>query len=320
MNKIFLGDSWKLAETLQDESVDCVVTSPPYWGLRDYGVEGQAGLEEHPQQWVDKMVDLCERLRPKLKKSGVMFWNIGETYFGNSSYSEEGRQGYEEKTGMMMNASKAQRSGAPDPKLPERLRAREQFKGEKSNWLQPKQLLGLPWRFAIAMQNKGWILRNSIIWHKPNHMPSSVKDRFASSYEYIFMFSKSRKYAFDLDAVREPHSTNEKRPFGIVRERAFNYDVKRFKNMEEKGQSTHSMHKNRAAGLGEPDLNPLGKNPGDVWTINTKPHPFAHFACFPEELAERCIKSGCLRGGRSLTLLWVLVRLLLLLKELIENM
>lgn len=294
MNKIFRGDSWKLASELSDESVDCVVTSPPYWGLRDYGVDGQAGLEEHPQKWVDKMVELCELLRPKLKKSGVMFWNIGETYFGNSSYSEEGRQGYEEKTGMMMNASKAIRTGLPDPKLPERLRAREQFKGVKNNWLQPKQLLGLPWRFAIAMQDKGWILRNSIIWHKPNAMPSSVKDRFGNCYEYVFMFVKSKRYYFDLDAVREPHQSGIRAKFNIrVCEVQKGRSEARLGSVASKEEIEMYDEQEMCGSV----INSIGKNPGDVWRITTKPHAFAHFAVFPEELTERMIKCGCSKNG-----------------------
>lgn len=323
--------------------------------MRDYGVAGQAGLEGTPQEWVDKMVKLCDLIKPKLKKTGVMYWNIGETYFGNSSYSEEGRQGYEEKTGMMMNAKKAVRTGQPDPKLNERLRAREQARCEKRPWLQPKQLLGLPWRFAIAMQNKGWILRSTIIWHKPNAMPSSVKDRFSTDFEYVFMFVKSNRYFFDLDAVRVPHEglpamfnlrvrdAQLGRPEARLGVKASETEIKsydeqkmtkqaqhpnrqvngfneRWKNLQEKGQQVQSMHVARKefaesmAGGGsgvkghkgyyDADgnllINPAGKNPGCVWEITTQPHPFAHFACFPEELAEKCIKSGCPRGGAVL--------------------
>lgn len=328
INQILQGDSWKLASELSDEYIDCVMTSPPYWGLRDYGVQGQAGLEQHPQEWVDKMVGLCELLRPKLKKSGVMFWNIGETYYGGNSMGGDGNQ--------------------KESVIPGKIRTicKEEYP-EDLNWLQPKQLLGLPWRFAIAMQEKGWILRNSIIWHKPNHMPSSVKDRFANSYEYVFMFVKSRKYYFDLDSIREPYQTYEKRPFGIVSEKdypnsKFNIRVRdaqkgrlnakhgnkysasddEVKNYDEKTYSTkQQQHPNRTIngfnerwkkkgswkennirakrdGTSDPDaINPKGKNPGDVWRITTKPHPFAHFAVFPEELAEKCVKAGCPENG-----------------------
>lgn len=265
MNNILQGDSWQLAKQLDDESVDCVVTSPPYWGLRDYGVTGQAGLEEHPQLWVDKMVQLCELLRPKLKKSGVMFWNIGETYYGSGMGSQTGNP---------------EPSGKQIWNMPYESRVNSRI--TKNNWLQPKQMLGLPWRFAIAMQDKGWILRNSIIWDKPNHMPSSVKDRFSNGYEYVFMFVKSRKYWFDLDAVREPHKT----PFEQLQK------DKRGLIKEGYKENTATFHHGGNKTFGE-TMNPSGKNCGDVWRITTRPHPFAHFAVFPEALAERCIKAGC---------------------------
>lgn len=308
-NRFLKGDSWALAKSLVDESVDCVVTSPPYWGLRDYGVPGQAGLEEHPQLWVDKMVELCELIRPKLKKSGVMFWNIGETYFSKIQHSDWSvREDYpdEQKTGGF-------HSEREEDKFIRKLNI------NTSAWLQPKQLLGLPWRFAIAMQDKGWILRNAIIWDKPNHMPSSVKDRFSNGYEYVFMFVKSKKYWFDLDAVREPHKYPEDTlrrmreddedgitPFqkgqeganwrkGLLHiEQGVDKKEVRIKNLQEKGQLLHSMHKLKADGVRrEQIIHPMGKNCGDVWRITTKPHPFAHFAVFPEALAERCVKSGC---------------------------
>jgi site-specific DNA-methyltransferase (cytosine-N4-specific) len=305
LNKIYQGDSWALAEQLDDESVDCVVTSPPYWGLRDYGVEGQAGHEQHPQEWVNKMVDLCKLLRPKLKSSGTMWWNIGETYFANRVSDE---------TFQTLHINK--KSGHPHS-------MRQAFDGK---WLQPKQMLGLPWRFAITMQDDGWILRNAIIWQKPNHMPSSVRDRMSNSYEYVFLFVKNRKYWFDLDNIREPH----KFPNDVVRH-VYEDTLHRLdtsQKPERKGnlwrteptrydKTKQSQYSNRqVAGFNErwkkkeywkannlravrggstnPDIpNPAGKNPGDVWSITTKPHPFAHFAVFPEELAERCIKAGC---------------------------
>lgn len=217
---------------------------------------------------------------------------------------------------------------------------------EDNNWLQPKQLLGLPWRFAIAMQEKGWILRNSCIWHKPNHMPSSVKDRFGNSYEYVFMFVKSRKYFFNLDAIRIPYEypmdvarrikedlRDNINPFQKGQEGAnwrfgfvhkelgiqkshFNVRVRdslkgkshqyhasekeiaEYKRKQAQGfYKKYSLRSNHGGDSSPDDVNPLGKNPGDVWTITTRPHPFAHFACFPEELAEKCLKAGCPKRG-----------------------
>lgn len=263
LNKIIKGDSWDLVKQLPDEFIDCVVTSPPYWGLRNYGVEGQAGLEKHPQEWVDKMVELCELLRPKLKKTGTMWWNIGETYGGERWSNTPSSTGKSRPCSDVL--------------------IKKPFNG---NWLQPKQLLGLPWRFAISMQERGWILRNACIWSKPNHMPSSVKDRFSNGYEHVFMFVKNQTYWFDLDAVREPYKGILNRPDWL-------------KQRKVKVEHRKTESDNYGGGLMErylenPSLwNSLGKNCGDVWTITTKPHPFAHFACFPEELAERCIKAGC---------------------------
>lgn len=341
LNCILQGDSWALAKRLDDESIDCVVTSPPYWGLRNYGVEGQAGLEGHPQDWVDKMVQLCRLLHSKLKKSGTMWVNIGETYYGGNSGAD-----HPEKEGHHKENC-----------LPGMVRT---VKNADNKWLQPKQLLGLPWRFAIAMQDDGWILRNAIIWHKPNHMPSSVKDRFAASYEYVFLFVKNKKYWFDLASVREPYQTHpakfnvrvrdakrgikDKAVYwgGATEEEIRNYDEKAMRDsvnltkqqqylnrqvsgFNERWKERHtkipfeqaeasgspraryhrdnqkyssngigSLKRDANGGLG---FNGQGKNPGDVWRITTKHHPFAHFAVFPEQLAERCIMAGCQKGG-----------------------
>lgn len=231
-----------------------------------------------------------------------MFWNIGETYFNGeaqfagSKHSEKIGDGLYNRLDNM-NTSQQERVFKP--------------KGD-NNWLQSKQLLGLPWRFAIAMQDKGWILRNAVIWDKPNHMPSSVKDRFSNGYEYIFMFVKNRKYWFDLDSVREPHQSGIPAKFNIrVREvqkgtpearlgsrasedEVKNYDEKAMRDSVKRGFKSRDRDSiliaNRPADyIG----NVNGKNCGDVWRITTRPHPFAHFAVFPEQLAERCIKSGC---------------------------
>jgi DNA modification methylase len=225
-NKIHQGDSWELVKQLDDESIDCIITSPPYYNLRNYQVEGQAGSENDSQEWIDKMIQLCQLLKPKLKKTGTMFWNIGESYDN-------------------------------------------------------KQLLGLPWQFALAMK-KNWWLRNAIIWIKPNAMPTSAIDRFKNSYEYIFLFAKSTKYFFDIDSVREPHIWAERDKRSKLR------------RVEHKCKKDFSEQQYSIGGVG---YHPLGKNPGNVWQINTQPHKFLHFAVFPEELAERCILSGCPENG-----------------------
>ena len=345
VNQILTGDSWTLSGDLDDESIGCIVTSPPYWGLRDYGAEGQCGLETHPQEWVDKMVDLFERLKPKLKDTGTVWINLGQTFFAKRTSDDAEDEKYGEK-----------QHGHPMPMkdVPE------------SNWLQPKQMMLLPERFAISMQDKGWICRNAIVWHKPNAMPTSVKDRFGLSHETIYLFVKNPKYFFNLDAVREPH----KYPLDVLRSSAqdkaagvspfakdndvgvawrhdqvkakFNLRVpdaqrggperrlgvkasaeeiasydekarmtkqerhpnrqiagfnKRWKESMGGGGSGFQGHRGNLDQDGNSLLHPAGKNPGDVWRITTVPHPFAHFAVYPEELVERCIKAGCPKDG-----------------------
>ena len=152
---------------MPDGFVDLVFTSPPYWGLRDYGVDGQIGFEDHPQKYIDKIVEVSRAVRRILKKSGSYYLVLGDTYCGTG--------------------------------------AKRKIDG--SNWLQPKQLLLLPSRIAVALQGDGWVLRNDCIWYKPNHMPSSVKDRRTTSFEHVFHFVKSRRYYYDLDSIRVPSHT-----------------------------------------------------------------------------------------------------------------
>lgn len=231
MIKINIGDCRNLIHDLDDNSIDCVMTSPPYWGLRDYGHEDQIGLEETPEQFLDNLVGLFSNIKDKLKVSGNCFVNLGDTY---------GKD---------------------------------------------KSMCMIPERFAWQMIESGWILRNKIIWYKPNHMPESVTDRLTKSYEVVYHFTKSQKYFYDLDAIREPHKENS---------------LKRWKKGGEivektKGWDENSSHVGLRAASNP--LNEKGKNPGDVWHINTKPYSKAHFAVYPLELVRRPILAGCPVGG-----------------------
>lgn len=223
------GDALEQARTLPDGSVDCIVTSPPYYGLRDYGSDGQYGLEETPAAYVETMRALFSELRRVLSDDGTLWLNIGDSYSKN------------------------------------------------------KNLLGIPWRVAFALQDDGWILRNSIIWEKPNAMPESVTDRLSGRHENIFMFSKSQRYWFDLDPIRQeseqrkPQPSDKKRP-----DEAWNSST---------GLNPHH-------GQRTPHVN--GKNPGDIWSISTKPFPGSHFAVFPPEIPRRAIVAGCKPGGTVL--------------------
>ena len=170
--------------TLENESIDMILTSPPYWGLRDYGMEGQWGNESHPNEWIERMVLLGREIRRVLKPGGSYWLNVGDTYFGSGGAGGDYNKG-------------GSREGQPRYK---------QAKVKPTNWLQPKQLMLMPSRLAVTMQDDGWILRNDIIWYK-NSMPQSVKDRFSNTFEHLFLFVKQRKYFFNLDAVRVPHKS-----------------------------------------------------------------------------------------------------------------
>lgn len=181
---LWLGDALKVANTLPDESVNCIITSPPYFGLRDYGEHGQYGLEATPNAYVAVMVKLFRELRRVLADDGTMWLNIGDSY---NAYN--GNRGAS-NTGFSKNG--------PLPSLPSGA-------GLTVKGLATKNLLGIPWRTALALQDSGWILRNDIIWSKPNAMPESVTDRLSARHEHLFMFAKSPRYWFNLDPIREPH-------------------------------------------------------------------------------------------------------------------
>lgn len=260
---LYHGDALEQASKLPDSSVDCIVTSPPYYGLRDYGSDGQYGLEESPAAYVETMRALFSELRRVLADDGTLWLNIGDSYARNPRKGTTGT----------MNGRNVPRMGyAGDqigrPDLPE------------------KNLLGIPWRVAFALQDDGWVLRNSIIWEKPNAMPESVTDRLSGRHENIFMFSKSQRYWFDLDPVREAQS-----PVSIARRTRG--------DAREKDGWSDAYHGNPPKGLmrqSERDTE-KGKNPGDVWAIATKPFSGAHFAVFPPEIPRRAIVAGCKPGG-----------------------
>ncbi len=263
-NNLIQGDAKSVLQTLPSKSINMCMTSPPYWALRDYGVDGQLGLESTFDEYINKLCDIFDEVKRVLRDDGTCWVNLGDTYMGNSSYSEKGRQGFECKDGMM-NKWK-------DPKNKASLRAREHVE----NTLPPKSLSMIPMRFAIEMVNRGWILRNTIIWHKPNCMPSSVKDRFTVDFEYIFFFSKKKKYYFKQQLDSTITKDN------IVRDR----DTTKLNN---------TPGRTRMGGLKKNDYD--FKNKRTTWSICPKPFKEAHFAVYPEELCETPIKSGCPKEG-----------------------
>jgi site-specific DNA-methyltransferase (cytosine-N4-specific) len=269
---LYHGDALDVARTLNNGAADCIVTSPPYFGLRDYGIKGQYGLESSPAEYVDTMRGLFSELRRVLADDGTLWLNIGDSY---NAYN--GNRG-PSSTGFSRNE--------PLPALPKGA-------GLTTDSLPPKNLLGIPWRVAFALQDDGWILRNAIIWAKPNAMPESVTDRLSGRYEHVFMFSRSRRYWFDLDPIREQHAESSLVPQGAARKRP--YDSGKSGAAKVPGSAGQS---GLAAGLRE--LHPSGRNPGDVWTIPTQPFRAAHFAVMPVQLAQRCILAGCKPGGTVL--------------------
>ena len=261
-HKVLIGNSFDLIKTLDDKSIDCVMTSPPYWGLRDYGHPDQLGQEETPEEFINKLVSFFDDVKEKLKDEGTCWINLGDSYSnsGGSGNKPENHKQF----GKIINQGTSQK--------PKRVKN-----------LPSKCTCMIPERFAWQMIEHGWILRNKIIWHKPNHMPEPVIDRFTKSYEDVFFFVKQGKYNFDLDAVREPHKVGGTR------------------YCKNDGKSIMHQEGRKNSGIDYiMESNPLGKNPGDVWEINTKPYPGSHFAVFPIELVKKPILSGCPENGWTL--------------------
>ena len=258
---LYCGDARALAATLPNNSVHCIVTSPPYYGLRDYGVNGQIGLEDTPEAYVAGMVDLFRELRRVLRDDGTLWLNLGDSYAGNAS--GDFRPGAGRADGII-----DERNGLPCP-----------------NNLKPKDLIGIPWRVALALQADGWWLRSDIIWHKPNPMPESVTDRPTKAHEYLFLLTKSARYFYDADAVREPHKIES-----IARDSAGWSAAFRGRHTM---PGEHRPHSTDHSGF----CNSRGRNKRSVWTVSTKPYPEAHFATFPPDLIEPCILAGTSARG-----------------------
>ncbi|HDY89528.1 MAG TPA: site-specific DNA-methyltransferase [bacterium] len=251
LNKIYNEDCLKTMKRMDDNFIDCVITSPPYWGLRDYGVDGQLGLEKTPEEYVQKMVQIFQEVRRVLKKEGTLWLNLGDSYGSGFSISD--------------NKYKAMTGGEPDIKL--------------TTNLKPKDMVGIPWRVAFALQADGWWLRSDIIWNKPNPMPESVTDRPTKAHEYIFLMSKSANYYYDANAIREDGPTYTRKAGG-------------YENHKDQMIDGYSPFKGKG-GFADCDITTVGRNKRTVWTIPTQPYPKAHFATYPEKLIEPCVLAGC---------------------------
>lgn len=260
---LLLGDALEQLRTLPDKSVDCIVTSPPYYGLRDYGTPGQYGLEATPAEYVETMRALFAEARRVLADDGTLWLNLGDSYVAGppGKRRSSGLQGRSQAVTTPEGLGDKTRCGIPE-----------------------KNLMMIPVRVALALQDDGWLLRNDIIWSRPNAMPESVADRMATRYEHVFLFAKQRRYWFDLDPIREPHKAPGRRAGA--------------------GAFTGRDANHPRTGTGEyTGQHPKGRNPGDIWQIATQPSPpgrTTHFAVFPIDLPLRCIKAGCRPGGTVL--------------------
>lgn len=264
---LLLGDALEQLRGMPEGAVNCIVTSPPYFGQRDYGTEGQYGLEATPVEYVETMRALFAEARRVLADDGTLWLNLGDSYYSGKGEPTQ-----------------------PDDKNVARRLGKRVLDGP--TWGLPrKNLIGIPWRTAFALQDDGWILRNEIIWSKPNAMPEPVRDRLSTRHEHLFLFAKQPRYWFDLDAIREPLARPEALGEGIVFGGAKGPRGKVGGSARRSGGNVSVYGASGSA---------KGRNPGDVWDITTKPYPAAHFAVFPIELPLRCIKAGCKPGGTVL--------------------
>lgn len=282
---IYQGDCLETLKAMDSESVDMCLCSPPYWGLRDYGHNGQLGLEPTYQEYIDKLIAIFDEVRRVLKDTGTCWVNLGDTYSNNSSVQEKGRQGF----------------------------GNDKIGNRNNKQLQEKTLIGIPERFAIAMtderykcgcgwagnklqtkfagdyycpacgdlteKHNGWIRRNTIIWHKPNCMPSSADDRFTVDFEYLYFFTKKPQYYFEQQF--DKHLT----PLSMQKPREPAVDVEAYKKT------------GVACTAGSSGFGKQGRNKRCVWQLSTQSYPEAHFATYPEKLCEIPIKAGCPKGG-----------------------
>ncbi len=257
--QLLIGDCLDTLKTLPAQSVHTCVTSPPYFGLRDYGQEGQIGLEPTPDEFVDALVRVFREVRRVLRDDGTVWLNLGDSYVANRGNTAE-KQGYD-------NKAAGGTAGLPVKtwKIPGK----------------PKDLIGIPWRVAFALQADGWYLRQDIIWHKPNPMPESVRDRCTKAHEYVFLLSKSPKYYYDHEAAKEPAVTvGDTRHLRTDKTATVRLSPSgRLKNGKPQGET---------------------RNRRSVWTVTTRPYKGAHFATFPADLILPCILAGCPEGGTVL--------------------
>ena len=265
-DRILCGDALEMLRTLPDNSVHCCVTSPPYYVLRDYGVDGQIGREDTPAQYVARLTDVFSEVRRVLRPSGTLWLNIADTYAG------KGNQG-----------------DSVDPKYPNGRTGQTVAINRRVEGCKAKDMIGIPWMLAFALRDSGWYLRSDIIWMKANPMPESCKDRPSRCYEHVFLLTKSRSYYYDAAAIAEPVA--ESTPMRMRRKFGKNKYSAGIP-----GQAHQHLNDYRPNGYAEEDI-PLLRNKRDVWQINSVPYKGAHFAAYPPKLVETCLLAGCPQDG-----------------------
>ncbi|MGL6065021.1 MAG: DNA-methyltransferase [Fusobacteriaceae bacterium] len=260
LNKIIQGNTVNLIKTLAVESIDCVVTSPPYWRLRDYGHNEQMGIEETPEEFIENLCNIFDDVYRALKKTGTLFVNLGDSYSGSNTISQTGRKGfYKDEKNIIL---------------------------KKENCIaKKKSLIGIPAMFQLEMVKRGWRLRNKIIWNKTNVMPESVKDRFTNDYEEIFFFTKSEKYYFNQ--LYEPYAEKTLNSFK-------NNTVPTSHAYLKAGISKSGMRTGKDWLAVTSDK---GRKMRTVWRIGTTGTKYSHYSTFPSEIAKRCLQSGCPENG-----------------------
>lgn len=275
LNSIYTGDAKEILSKFPDKSIDCCITSPPYFNLRDYGVSGQIGLEKSPEEYIAGLVSVFHEVYRVLKDEGTLWVNIGDSYAGGSG-----------RWGGIKNISDFQVNNKGS------LSQIQHTKAWKHDIIKPKDLIGIPWMLAFALRADGWWLRQDIIWQKPNCQPESIKDRCTKSHEYVFMLSKKPKYYYDIDSIREPHQSLDDL------NRRLNNGKEEWKTVKASAGSPYTM-----SGTGRSRkkmYHPLGRNKRTVWQIPITHSKETHFATYPEKLIVDCIKAGCPKGGVAL--------------------
>lgn len=268
IDTVICGDSLQVLKTLPSESVHCCVTSPPYYGLRDYGMDAQIGREDTPEEYISRLTAVFREVWRVLRPDGTLWVNIADSYCGTGS-----------------------KGNARDPKYPNGRNGQGISLARTVKGCKQKDLIGVPWLLAFSMRGDGWYLRNDIIWAKANPMPESVKDRCTRSYEHIFLFSKSKKYYFDSLTIAEPIA-----PSTALRKKGVR-GVGKYSVPIPGQPKTQNINKPREKGSVTDEMISPVRSKMDVWHINTVPYKGGHFAAYPPKLAETCILAGCPVGG-----------------------